>query len=391
MSRFEPADAEAARLDARLLDFIAHAPAGFTGSGPTLALRYGMDDAEFGRLQQQFAALALALYEYQIERVPPYRAFAAARPVPHCAGQIPALPVDAFKRARIAAFPPAAGGLEFHTSGTTAGQSGVLHLDNPLLYDAALERGFRHHVLPDRDRMRMLILVGSRDEMPYSSLAYMLDRVCSRWGAPGSAVFVRDGAIDSRALGEALRGAERDGEPVCLLGTAFAWVHVLEHCAREKFRVRLPAGSRLMETGGYKGRSRELSREDLYGGFTTWLGIAPTHIVSEYGMTELGSQYYTTGLRAAVLQEPLAAEWSYPAWLRPRVMDSESGAMQDLDIFEGLGLLAHHDLANRGSVAHVLTADLATVHAGRFQLAGRSPRASVRGCGLVYENPVGTP
>lgn len=391
MSRFEPADAEAARLDALLLDFIAHAPAGFTGSGPTLALRYGLGDAEFARVQQQFEGLAVALYEYQIERVAPYRAFAAARPVPHCARQIAALPVDAFKRARIAGFPPAAGNLEFHTSGTTAGQSGVLYLDSPLLYDAALERAFRHHVLPDHDRMRMLILVGSRAEMPHSSLAYMLDRVCNRWGAPGSAAFVRDGAVEWRALGEALRGAERDGEPVCLLGTAFAWVQVLEHCAREQFRVRLPAGSRLMETGGYKGRSRELSRDELYAGFTARLGLPPTHIVSEYGMTELGSQYYTTGLRAALLHEPLAAEWSHPAWLRPRVLDSASGQMQDLDMFEGLGLLAHHDLANRGSVAHVLTADLAAVHAGRFQLSGRCPRASMRGCGLVYEHAVGTP
>lgn len=382
------ADPEAARLDARLLDFMARAPAGFRRDGATPAACYGMTEAEFEPFEREFETLALALFTYQVERVAPYRAFAAAQglPLPARAGGIPALPVDAFKRARIAAFPRPACRLEFHTSGTTAGESGILELDSPVLYDAALESGFQHHVLPDRDRMRMLSLAGTRAAMPHSSLAYMIDRVVARWGAAGSGQFGRDGGVDWRGFAAALRTAEREQEPVCLLGTAFAWVQVLDTCEREAFRVRLASGSRVFETGGYKGRSRELSRTALYGGFTAWLGIPASHIVSEYGMTELGSQYYTTGLRGVLMNEPLApATWSHPAWLRPRVLHPERGVLQELHAADGLGILAHHDLANRGSVAHVLTADLAEVHASRFQLAGRCPRAAVRGCGLVYE------
>lgn len=380
------ADPEAAQLDARLLHFIARAPAGFRAEGATPAACYRMAEAEFAGWEREFDTLALALFTYQVERVAAYRAFAAAQSLPACAGGIPALPVDAFKRARIAAFPRAACRIEFHTSGTTAGESGVLELDSPVLYDAALERGFRHHVLPDRDRMRMLSLSGTRTAMPHSSLAYMIDRVIARWGGPGSGQFGREGGVDWRGFAAALRTAEREQEPVCLLGTAFAWVQVLEHCERETFRVRLASGSRVFETGGYKGRGRELSRPALYGGFTNWLGIPASHIVSEYGMTELGSQYYTAGLRAELMNEPLApTTWSYPVWLRPRALDPERGVLQELHAAGGLGILAHHDLANRGSVAHVLTADLAVVHASRFQLAGRCPRAAVRGCGLVYE------
>jgi hypothetical protein len=90
-------------------------------------------------------------------------------------------------------------------------------------------------------------------------------------------------------------------------------------------------------------------------------------------------------LRAALLDTPLDDVWSHPAWLRPRLVDTESGALCELEAAREIGLLAHHDLANRGSVAHLLTADLGRPRAGSFDLAGRCPRAEPRGCGLVSE------
>jgi len=92
-------------------------------------------------------------------------------------------------------------------------------------------------------------------------------------------------------------------------------------------------------------------------------------------MTEMGSQLYSTSLRQALLGEPpLAAAWSYPAWLRPRIVDSESGAPRELEEALHVGLLAHHDLANRAAVAHLLTADLAAPRGASF----RAPRPGVR-------------
>ena len=115
-------------------------------------------------------------------------------------------------------------------------------------------------------------------------------------------------------------------------------------------------------------------------------GVPASHVVGEYGMTELASQYYTTSLRAVLVGTPLDDVWSHPAWLRPRIVDAETGAALDPATARETGLLAHHDLASRGSVAHVLTADLAQPARGSFVLAGRSRDAGWRGCGLAYES-----
>ena len=77
--------------------------------------------------------------------------------------------------------------------------------------------------------------------------------------------------------------------------------------------------------------------------------------------------------------------WSHAAWLRPRLVDSESGQTLEIDLARAAGLLAHHDLSNRGSPAHLLTADLGRPRAGSFELLGRCPDAEPRGCGLSHE------
>jgi hypothetical protein len=126
--------------------------------------------------------------------------------------------------------------------------------------------------------------------------------------------------------------------------------------------------------------------------------VPASHVVSEYGMTELGSQYYTLSLRAALLGAgaagggaDAAAEptvWSAPAWLRPRLVHAASGQAVDVHEAREPGLLAHHDLANRATVAHWLTADLGEPLRGSFVLRGRSGGAERRGCGLVFERPL---
>ena len=383
-------DPEARRLESQLLEWIAVAPAGFAGSGATRAARYGLEAAAASELERRFESLALDLFAFQFERIPVYRGYCQALDrTPSRVRRsldVPALPVDAFRRVRVAAFPAQEEVRAFRTSGTTGDDSGTLHLDGLELYDLALERGFEHHVLPDRETIRMLVLVAHPDEAPHSSLSYMLERVRRRWGAPGSGTLFRDGEVRWHELRAALETGRDAREPVCLLGTAFGWVHVLDAAARESFRVELAPGSRLFETGGYKGRSRELARADLVAAIERTFAIPSSHVVSEYGMTEMGSQLYSTSLRQALLGEPpLAAAWSYPAWLRPRIVDSESGAPRELEEALHVGLLAHHDLANRAAVAHLLTADLAAPRGASFELRGRCPRADLRGCGLVHE------
>ncbi len=165
-----------------------------------------------------------------------------------------------------------------------------------------------------------------------------------------------------------------------LLGTAFSLVELVEGLDRLQLSFRLPAGSVVFETGGFKGRGRELERAALEAALATRLGVAPDQIVREYGMTELTSHFYAG--RSAAGLEPFTA----PPWVRFRVLDpatldeAEAGAA---------GLLAIFDLANVGSALHVLTEDLAVAAGGGFHLAGRAAGAELRGCSLLSEELAG--
>jgi hypothetical protein len=385
-------DGEARRLDEALRQWIEAVPAGFQTQAPDAAARYGITAARLRALDSQFEQLALELFAYQYERVPLYGAYARAlqrHPSQvRRAVDVPALPVEALRHARVAAFPEAHEAWRFHTSGTR-GRPGVLHLDSLQLYDLILERGFAHHVVPDVESIRMLLLVPTLKEVPHSSLGYMLDRVRQRWGTRRSAHYVRQGELQWPSLRRELSQAVEAGEPLCLLGTTFALVGLLDASAQEGWRVELPQGSRIFETGGTKGRTREIQRAELLRALEETLGVPSTHVVSEYGMTELASQYYTLSLRLALqghAPEARGQTWSAPFWLRPRLVEADTGACVDVEEARDVALLAHHDLGNRCSVAHWLTADLAVPWQGSFRLQGRAPQSEARGCGLVHEH-----
>ena len=125
----------------------------------------------------------------------------------------------------------------------------------------------------------------------------------------------------------------------------------LDALARDGIRIRLATGSRLMETGGFKGRSREVERRDLYQGVHDRLGIPMEAVVNEYGMTEMLSQFYEPVLsRAGAARAPDARWHVAPPWVRTRILDPITLE----PVAEGEpGLLCHHDLANAGSVAEI--------------------------------------
>jgi hypothetical protein len=169
---------------------------------------------------------------------------------------------------------------------------------------------------------------------------------------------------------------------VVVLGTALALVHMLDAIG-ERRSPPLPEGSRVMETGGFKGATRDVSREELRRRISAVTGVPAGRIVNEYGMTELLSQLYEP-----VLEEGLAAAGVHvpPPWLRVRALD----AVTLEPVPEGHeGILAFFDLANVGSVCHVLTQDVGSVVDGRVRLRGRSPGAEPRGCSRAMDELMG--
>jgi hypothetical protein len=337
---------------------------------------------------QDFDRLARAVFAHQFACNTPYRQFCerrgvSPRTVEHW-GAIPAVPTDAFKAAALVCGDPADAAAVFRTSGTTAGpeRRGTHYLPDLALYDAALRAGFRAHLLPDGARPRMISLIPRPEQMRDSSLSHMAGAVVADFGTGEGGWYVSsEGGIDHAGLAEALRAAEAAGEPVCILGTAFALVHWLDALRDAGTRYRLPEGSRLMDTGGFKGRSREVTREELYGAVEERLGIPHAWCVNEYGMTEMSSQFYD-GVAGSASSSAGRLHVG-PPWVRTQATDPET--LRPLPHGE-TGVLRHFDLANLGSVMAIQTADLGVTSPEGFRVLGRARGAEARGCSLAMDD-----
>jgi hypothetical protein len=141
-------------------------------------------------------------------------------------------------------------------------------------------------------------------------------------------------------------------------------------------KFNLPAGSRAMETGGYKNRSRELPKAELHSLIDGQLGISRDRIICEYGMSELSSQAYAMAGPAGQLDRC----FHFPPWARAQIVSPETGR----EVGEGeTGLIRIFDLANVFSVAAIQTEDLGIRRGDGFELVGRAQQAEPRGCSLM--------
>ena len=328
-------------------------------------------------------ALLLELAAYQAEQVAPYGRFHAQRlrgRMPTTPDAIPALPTDAFRYARISSRPEHEDVRRFVSSGTTSESRSLHALADLTLYDAAPEAAARFALFHDLARMPLVLLVPSAEALPESSLSYMLARFVDWFGGESSMHAWPVGPGHMEALRARLTAASRAGTPVALLGTSFAFVHAVDALGGERFR--LPASSRIMQTGGFKGRARTLSPEAMRTLLHDAFGVDDTRIVAEYGMTELSSQLYETTLRWPDAARRL---WA-PGWVRVSVVDPETLA----PLPDGQqGLVRIDDLANLDGVACIQTADLGVLDAHGLSLHGRAADAVARGCSITAAELLG--
>jgi hypothetical protein len=339
---------------------------------------------------EEFDRLAREVFAFQYERCAVYRAYCDRRkPTPQSLThwkEIPATPMSAFKDFALTCFPVVEAVAEFHTSGTTRDTAGKHFLATLELYHAAIRPNFAAHLLPDSARLPMMILMPSPEEAPHSSLSHMMGVVMKEFGADDSAYYVEGGQLLVEKFVRDLCEAQWAHQPVFLLGTAFEFVHLFDHCVKEKIAYELADGSRVMETGGFKGRSRELSKTDLYALFERVLGIPTGRVVNEYGMTELSTQFYDGTMRAGRRTDGKIV----PPWARVLVIDPNTGR----EAAENeRGLIRILDLANLWSMMCVQTEDLGIARVSsaglvEFEVLGRAAGAEVRGCSLNAENIV---
>jgi len=325
-----------------------------------------------------FARLALEVFAAQYRHVEPYRRLCDTR----CATpetvddwrRAPAVPTLAFRSLELAAAPARE---IFRSSGTSGGGRSVHHHPFPELYRRTIDATFPHYCLPGGTPRPILSLVPPRRQLPDSSLSFMAEHVLERHGAEGSETAFGAGGVEIESASAWADARRAENRPGLVFATAFALADWLDALEDEGRRFALPSGTVIFETGGFKGRRRELERAELVARAEALLGVPRERIVREYGMSELTGQFYTRVLEGG--DPDLFVE---PPAMRARVLDPLT--LDELPAGEK-GVLAIFDLANVGSAAHVLTQDLALAEAGGFRLLGRARGAELRGCSLVAE------
>ena len=340
-------------LESRLLDAIAGPPLDDTG----------------------FNALALEIFRYQRENNAPYAQYCNFAKAPRDLEDwraIPAVPTSAFRHAALRTFDETETAATFHTSGTTGEGFGRHHFRTLRLYEASILGAWQTLGIPP---LPQVILVRRPEEAPHSSLSHMMGTLGTL--APQTWCLDPEGGLDLNTFKLATSSAIERNEPILLLGTALAFLNLFEQL--NKTRLPLPSGSLCMETGGYKGTGRSLSKEDLYALFGEKLSVPSEAIFNEYSMTELSSQWYTRGL---------GQPHHGPAWTRSLVINPETGT----EVEEGgRGVVRLFDLANLGSVLAIQTQDLAIRRGDGFELLGRDPSALPRGCSRAADEMLRSP
>jgi hypothetical protein len=339
---------------------------------------------------EAFDALACDLARYQASKIEGFARLCKARGVEPAAltdaAEIPAVPTDAFKVTRVATFDPSEAVTTFKTSGTTVGTRGEHMMRDLATYDVAAVAFGRRWLARDLEKRVPVVVLGpAPTQAADSSLVHMCDTFVRAFGTASMPVTTylidTDGVLDLAIFDERVAIALASNEPMLILGTSFAFVHFVDGLGKDTFH--LPRGSRVMQTGGYKGRSREIPAEVLRADLARVFGLDPRSIVGEYGMTELSSQFYERTLFDA--DAPLGV-YAEPPWARVVPVDPDTLA----PVADGaVGIAKVIDLMNVDSAVVVLTQDQVRRVGDGFELLGRAPGAPPRGCSIAIDEILG--
>ncbi|MFP2995716.1 acyl transferase [Spongiivirga sp. MCCC 1A20706] len=311
--------------------------------------------------EQDFKEAALATFAYQFENNVVYRSYCDLL-YKHpgdiqVVEDIPFLPIQFFKSHRVIST-QASSFTNFTSSGTT-GTSSTHFVTDINLYEKSYLSAFRHFYDSVSD-YAVLALLPSYLEREGSSLIYMVDDLIAKSNHPKSGFYLHD--LDS--LANTLNELEKQGQQTLLVGVSFALLDLIEE---KSFNL---SHTTIMETGGMKGRRKELTRAELHEQLKQGFGVKSIH--SEYGMTELLSQAYSKG----------NGIFKCPPWMRvvARETDDPLSIKQD-NTTGGLNVV---DLANYHSCSFIATQDLCKIHTkNTFEVLGRFDNADVRGCNLM--------
>ncbi len=318
----------------------------------------------FSLKPEAFEQNALTLFAYQAKNNIVYRTYVKSLGIDSEAvtrlGEIPFLPIDFYKNHELKTgewVPEAV----FQSSGTT-GQQRSKHFMQDVAFYGDVARTIFESSYGDLKQYHIQALLPSYLERNNASLVFMVDDFIKKTGSPYSGFFLQN----TKELVKQLRELLTKGERVLLIGVTYALLELLE-----QFEFDFDASNLIvMETGGMKGRRKEMIREELQtilsGGFNT------DTIHSEYGMTELTSQAYSKGY----------GKFTSPPWMK--ILIREINDPFELLPREKIGGVNIIDFANAASCSFIETKDLGKINAdGSFSILGRFDNTELRGCNLM--------
>ena len=328
-----------------------------------------------------FDALALDIFAYQYACNIPYRNYCDA--LGRTPGNvdswhdIPAFPSESFKTELVTSFPFDQAVMAQLTGGTTAIKRGQIFRDdigrelvlkaNRIMTAACLFPDFA-----TGQRCRVLILAPSPEMAPSMGMAIGMEETRRHFGTPDSRFLLSHSGIDVAALVAALSESEASGVPVAMIGSTSAFVFFFNACRARGVSFHLPAGSRIGDGGGYRGRFGEMTQEDYLRLAWEVLGIPFSHCVNVLGMAESATNFFDDTLRCAIAGEPQRRMRRCPPWTRTVAVSIDT--LTELPPGE-VGLLRHYDVVNLPTVLAVQTDNLGyTDGEGSFQIVGRAQR-----------------
>lgn len=323
-----------------------------------------MDTQTIFNIQDEasFETVAFQTFQHQFENNAVYRSFCDLLYVHPSDVQkiedIPFLPIQFFKSREIVSNRNAVQEI-FTSSGTTGSTPSKHHVTDISIYEKSYRNGFTHFY-GNIEEYVVLALLPNYLERKGSSLVYMVNDLIQRSKQPESGFYLHD----LKALTEKLIQLDSAGKKVLLIGVSFALLDLIE---TTQFQLK---NTIVMETGGMKGRRKEMIREELHQQLCKGFGVSKIH--SEYGMTELLSQGYSKG--NGIFQTP--------PWMKILTRDPEDAlTIQPNGKSGGINVI---DLANINSCAFIATQDLGKVHADNtFEIIGRFDHSDIRGCNLM--------
>ncbi|MFK7756094.1 MAG: acyl transferase [Flavobacteriales bacterium] len=314
---------------------------------------------------QEFNELALKLFHYQAEHLLAYREFLSliqTHPSDITSKEeIPFLPIRFFKDRSLLISEKKAETI-FRSSGTTSAQTSEHHVADLKLYEHSFTTYFEM-VYDQCSELEILALLPSYLERSDSSLVYMVNSLIERTESEHSGFYLQN----YQELLAKIKELQQKSKPIILFGVTFALLDIATHYPNTNWDSLT-----IIETGGMKGRGKELTRAELH--HELYSKLNPDHIHSEYGMTELLSQAYSSG-----------DIFTPPPWMKISTREIDDPfSTQEFNKTGGINII---DLANVDSCAFIATDDLGQVDdAGRFKVLGRFDHSDVRGCNLMVQN-----